>query len=437
MSRLSALLAPACVTVVASAVLAGCGRSAAPPPAAPPPPQVSVVTIKPRSVALTTVLPGRTVATTLAEVRPQVTGIVQTRTFQEGSEVKAGTVLYTLDPATYQAAFDSAKAQLARAEANREAMRLKAVRTKELVAQNFVSQQAYEDAAAALQLAEADVQAAKAAVETARINLANTKVTAPVSGRVGKSAVTPGALVTANQSTALVTIQQLNPIYVDVTQSSADVLRLKRALERGEIRRTPRNEARVGLLFEDGTKYGHEGALQFSDVTVDPATGAITLRALFPNPEGILLPGMYVRATLEEGVRENALLVPQQAVTRDNKGDAIAMVVGADGKVELRKLQAVRTIGSDWLVDGGVAAGERVVVEGLQRARPGTVVQASEVSAAPATANATPGGAAGVVGAGASGAAPGALPPKPPAAQPAPAATPEKTSSSGAKAPQS
>ncbi len=421
-------------------MLAACGQSAAPPPAAPPAPQVSVVTLKPRSVALTTVLPGRTTATTIAEVRPQVTGIVQTRTFKEGGEVKAGTVLYTLDPATYQANYDSAKAQLARAEANREAMRLKAARTKDLVAQNFVSQQAYEDAAAALQLADADVGAAKAAVESARINLANTRVTAPVSGRVGKSTVTPGALVTANQATAMVTIQQLNPIYVDVTQSSADVLRLKRAMDKGEIRRTPSNEARVGLLFEDGTKYGREGTLQFSDVTVDPTTGAITLRALFPNPEGVLLPGMYVRATVEEGVRENAILVPQQAVTRDNKGDATTLVVGADGKVELRKLQAARTLGSDWLVDAGVQAGDRVIVEGVQRARPGAVVQANEVTGAPATANVSPPGAAGAAGSAGATAAPGAANAAPAQGAPPrqPASTPNKTSASDAKkAPQS
>lgn len=399
MSRLSALFAPACLAGAATLTLVACSPSGPPanaPQKAAPAPQVSVITVKPRSVALTTVLPGRTSATTVAEVRPQVTGIVQTRSFKEGSEVRAGTVLYTLDPASYQATFDSAKAQLARAEASREATRLKAVRTKELVAQNFVSKQADEDAAAALALADADVGAAKAALESARINLANTKVTAPVSGRVGKSSVTQGALVTANQATPLATIQQLNPIYVDVTQSSADVLRLKRAMEKGEIRRTPKNEARVGLVFEDGSKYGREGALQFSDVTVDPGTGAITLRALFPNPDGTLLPGMYVRATLEEGVRENAILVPQQGITRDNKGDPTAMVVGADGKVELRKLQTARTIGSDWLVDSGLQAGDRVIVEGVQRARPGTVVQANEVSGTPATANAapSPGGAA-------------------------------------------
>jgi membrane fusion protein (multidrug efflux system) len=212
-------------------------------------------------------------------------------------------------------------------------------------------------------------------------------VTAPISGRIGRSTVTPGALVTANQGTALATIQQLNPIYVDVTQSSADVVRLKRAMAKGELKKTPANEARVALLYEDGTPYPQEGSLQFSDVTVDQTTGAITLRALFPNPQGELLPGMYVRAVIEEGVRENAITVPQQAVTRDNKGDAIAMVVGPDGKVEQRRLQTARTLGADWLVDSGLQAGDRVIVEGLQRARPGEQVNAVE---APATATNAP-----------------------------------------------
>lgn len=421
--RFYALFSYASLALAAGASLVGCSPSAAPPPAAPPAPQVSVITVKPRQVALTTVLPGRTAPTLIAEVRPQVTGLVQARNFKEGSEVKAGTVLYTLDPATYQASFDSAKAQLARAEASREAASLKAARTKDLVEKKFVSQQNYEDAAAALKLADADVVAAKAAVETARINLSYTKVTAPISGRVGKSAVTPGALVTANQATALVTIQQLNPIYVDVTQSSADVLRLKRAMAKGELRKATNNAARVGLLFEDGTNYAQAGSLQFSDVTVDQTTGAITLRALFPNPNGDLLPGMYVRALIEEGVRENAIVVPQQAITRDNKGDAVAMVVGAEGKVELRKVQTARTLGSDWLLDGGLQAGDRLIVEGVQRARPGSTVQAMEVAATPATANA---------------ATPGAAPAAPANAPASPAAnkTSESDSRSG-KAPQS
>jgi membrane fusion protein (multidrug efflux system) len=380
MSRLAVLFSSASLALAAAAGLAGCSPSAAPAPAAPPAPQVGVVTIQPRQVALQTVLPGRTAPTLIAEVRPQVTGLVKERNFREGAEVRAGSALYQLEPATYQAAHESAKAALARAEASRATARLKAARMKELVAIKFVSQQDYDEAAAALQQSEADVVAATAAVETARINLGYTKVTAPISGRIGKSAVTPGALVTANQATALATIQQLNPIYVDLTQSSTDVLRLKRALAKGELKKTPANAARVALLLDDGTPYAHEGSLQFSDVTVDPTTGAITLRALFPNPQGELLPGMYVRAVIEEGVREGAIVVPQQAVTRDNKGDAIALAVGADGKVEQRKLSTVRTLGSDWLIDAGLQAGDRVIVDGLQRARPGMVVQTVEAA---------------------------------------------------------
>jgi membrane fusion protein (multidrug efflux system) len=393
MSRLYALFTCAGLALAVSAGLAGCSPSAAPAPATPQAPQVSVLTLQARQVALKTILPGRTAPTLIAEVRPQVTGLVQVRNFREGAEVKQGAALYQLDPATYQAAYDSAKAALARTEATRATARLKAARSKELVALKFVSQQDYDEAAATLQQTEADVIAATAAVETARINLGYTKVTAPISGRIGKSTVTPGALVTANQATSLATIQQLNPIYVDVTQSSSDVFRLKRALTKGELKRTAANAARVALLLEDGTPYAHEGSLQFSDVTVDQTTGAITLRALFPNPQGDLLPGMYVRAVIEEGVRESAILVPQQAVTRDNKGDAIAMVVGADGKVEQRRLQTARTLGAEWLVDSGLQAGDRVIVEGLQRARPGAQVQAVEAApaaAAPAPATSAP-----------------------------------------------
>lgn len=391
MSRsIFALFAYAGLALVAGAGLAGCSPSAAPAPAAPPAPQVGVLTLQARQVALKTILPGRTAPTLIAEVRPQVTGLVQVRNFREGAEVKQGAALYQLDPATYQAAFDSAKAAVARADAIRATARLRAARMKELVAIKFVSQQDYDEAAATLQQAEADVVAATAAMETARINLGYTKVTAPISGRIGRSTVTPGALVTANQATALATIQQLNPIYVDVTQSSADVLRLRRALAKGDLKKTPAADAaRVALMFEDGAPYPHAGSLQFSDVTVDPATGAITLRALFPNPQGDLLPGMYVRAVIEEGVRDAAIVVPQQAVTRDNKGDAIALVVGADGKVEQRRLQTARTLGSDWLVDAGLQAGDRVIVDGLQRARPGAQVQAVEMPAAAAASTGT------------------------------------------------
>ena len=282
---------------------------------------------------------------------------------------------------------------MAKAEAGVQTARRNVERSKELVAIKFVSQQAYDDAVTTLRQNEADLASARAAAETARINVGYTSVVAPISGRVGRSSVTAGALVTANQPAPLVTIQQMNPMYVDVTQSSSEVLRLRRAMASGELKRVRDDAAGVVLHLEDGTAYAHEGALQFSDVTVDASTGAITLRALFPNPDGVLLPNMYVRAMIEEGVRDNALLVPQQAVTRDSKGQAIAMVVGAGNTVESRILRTVRTVGSDWLVDSGLQPGDRVIVEGLQRARPGTVVQPLEggqpgATAAPAAAGA-------------------------------------------------
>jgi membrane fusion protein (multidrug efflux system) len=433
--RASVSLFTALVVIVVG--MAGCNRAAPPAPAAPPPAEVGVLTIQPRSVVITTALPGRTAPALIAEVRPQVTGIIQQRTFQEGALVKAGATLYRIEPSTYQTAYESARAAVAKAEAGVQTARRNVERLKELVAIKFVSQQAYEDAAATLRQNEADLEAARAAAQSARINLGYTNVVAPISGRVGKSSVTAGALVTANQPAPLVTIQQLDPIYVDLTQSTTEALRLRRAMASGQLKRVGNGEAPVTLLLEDGSKYAHEGRLQFSDVTVDPSTGAITLRALFPNPDGLLLPNMYVRAVIEEGARENAILVPQQAVTRDTKGDAIAMVVAADGKVEPRKLQTARTLGSNWLVDGGLAAGDRVVVEGLQRARPGTAVKPVElaagnaVPAAPSAAtgmSSTPAaapassGAAGASGSGtASGAGPAAAPASAPATAPAPA----------------
>ena len=371
--------------IAALTVTAACDGAKAPPPQ-PPAPQVTVMTVKPQSVAIKTVLPGRTAPTLIAEVRPQVTGIVKSRAFSEGAEVKAGSTLYRLDPATYQTTYDSARAAVAKAEASVRTARRNVERNKELVAIKFVSQQAYDDALATLQANEADVAAARAAAEAARINLAYTNVVAPISGRIGRSAVTAGALVTANQEEPLVTIQQMNPMYVDLTQSSSEVLRLRRAMASGELKRSRDDAARVTLQLEDGSAYPHDGALQFSDVTVDASTGAITLRALFPNPDGVLLPNMYVRAAIEEGVREAAILVPQQAVTRDNKGQAIALVVGADNMVEARPLKTARTLGSDWLLDSGLKPGERVIVEGSQRARPGAPVQATEASAAARTA---------------------------------------------------
>jgi membrane fusion protein (multidrug efflux system) len=393
------------VALIGALLFTACNRSNAPSSAAQAPPEVGVLTIKPRPVVITNVLPGRTAPTLIAEVRPQVTGIIQRRAFQEGTVVKAGSTLYRIDPATYEAAYQNSRAAVAKAQSTVENSRRNLERTKELVAIKFVSQQAYDDAAATLRQNEADLESAKAAAEAARINLGYTNLVAPISGRTGKSTVTVGALVTANQPTALVSIQQLDPIYVDVTQSTTEALALKRAMASGALKRVQGEGegARVKLLFEDGSTYSHEGTLQFSDVTVDPSTGAITLRALFPNPDGLLLPNMYVRAVIEEGVREQAIVVPQQAVSRDAKGQAVAMVVGTDDKVAPRVLQANRTIGTDWLIDGGLQAGDRVIVEGLQRARPGAPVKALEVANAGAPQQ--PGAAATAAGAAAPAAA--------------------------------
>jgi membrane fusion protein (multidrug efflux system) len=345
-----------------------------------PPPEVGVIVVKPQRVTLTTELPGRTSAYLVAEVRPQVGGIVQKRLFTEGSDVKAGDVLYQIDPATYQAAYNSAKASLDRAEANVIPARLKAERYRELVKNNFVSQQDYDDASGALKLAEADIAASKAALETARINLAYTRIIAPISGRIGRSTVTDGALVTANQQAALATIQQLGTMYVDVTQSSAELLHLKQNLASGLLKNSTTDKARVKLMLEDGSAYPLSGTLKFSDVTVDQSTGSITLRAIFPNPKQILLPGMFVRAILEEGVDEHAILVPQRGVTRSPDGNAMVMVVGGGEKVETRAIKVARTVGDNWLVSEGLKAGDRVILEGLQKARPGTSVKAVELS---------------------------------------------------------
>lgn len=357
-------------------VVAGCGKQNAAVGTQGGPPEVGIVVIQPQRVALTMELPGRTSAYLIAEVRPQVSGIIQKRLFTEGADVNAGEVLYQIDPATYQAAYNSARAALARAEANLNPARLKAERYEELVKINAVSQQDFDDASAALKQAEADVEAGKAAVETARINLAYTKVTAPISGRIGRSSVTNGALVTASQSAALATIQQLSPIYVDVTQSSAELLRLRQNLASGVLKSNGSAQARAKLLLEDGTAYPLPGTLKFSEVTVDQSTGSITLRAVFPNPNQALLPGMFVRAILEEGVNEQAILVPQRGVTRNPAGNAMVMVVGSEGKVEPRVIKVVRTIGDNWLVSEGLKAGDRVILEGLQKARPGTPVKA-------------------------------------------------------------
>ncbi|AVQ85590.1 MULTISPECIES: efflux RND transporter periplasmic adaptor subunit [unclassified Variovorax] len=361
--------------VMSTCMLVACGKPPGGPPPAADTPEVGVVTVQPQRVAITTELPGRTVPFLIADVRPQVGGIVKTRQFREGSDVKAGEALYQIDPATYKATYDSNLAALAKAQASLVTTRLKAERYKELVAIKAVSQQDYDDAAASLQQGEADVASAKANVETSRINLAYARIDAPISGRIGKSSVTPGALVTASQSTALATIQQLDPIYVDVTQPSAAMLQLKQAMARGDLQKSGANAAKVRLLLEDGSTYPLEGKLEFSDVTVDQNTGAITLRAVFPNPDADLLPGMYVRAVLQEGVKDQALMVPQQAVSRDGAGKPVAYVVDAQHKLQRRALETERAIGDQWLVRSGLKAGDQLVVDGQQRAAPGVEVK--------------------------------------------------------------
>jgi membrane fusion protein (multidrug efflux system) len=343
---------------------------------APPAPEVAVVTVQPGRVALETELPGRTSAYLVAEIRPQVNGIIQKRLFQEGATVKAGELLYQIDPAPYQAAYDQAEASLRVAEANLPAARSRAERLKGLAEVHAVGQQDCDDASAGLAAAEASVAAARAAVENARINLNYTPIRSPIPGRIGRSAVTPGALVTAYQPVPLAVVQQLDPIYVDVTQSSAELLRLRRALEGGRLAQDQEARGRVKLILEDGTPYPLEGTLQFRDVTVEPSTGSVTLRMVFPNPEQVLLPGMFVRAVVQEGVNEQALLVPQQGVSRDFKGNPVAWIVNDAGQVEQKALDLDRALGDRWLVAGGLAAGDRVIVEGLQKVRPGASVKA-------------------------------------------------------------
>jgi len=356
-----------------AAGLSACGE---PPHHGPPPatsPEVGTIILHTRPVVLTSELPGRTAPVVVADVRPQVSGLVLSRNFTEGAEVAAGTLLYQIDPATYQAQVASAKAALAKSQANLHSLKLKAQRYSDLVAIKAVSQQDNEDTASSMQQAEADVASSQASLDTALINLRYTRIVAPVSGRIGKSTVTPGALVTSNQTTALATVQKLDPIYVDVSQSSTEFLRLKHELETGRLGRAG-SGATVTLKLEDGSTYPLPGTLEFSDVTVDQNTGAITLRAVFPNPKRELLPGMFVRAVLQEGFDEHGLLVPQAAVSRDASGNPTAYVVGADGTLQLRPLQTDRAIGDQWVVKAGLSPGDRLVVDGQQRAAPGVAV---------------------------------------------------------------
>jgi len=362
-------------------LLSACSKQAPPAPQKGPA-QVGVVTVKMQKVSVTTELPGRTSPFQIAEVRPQVSGIVQRRLFREGSDVKAGETLYQIDPALYQAALDSAAASLAKAEASLQTIKLKADRYRELVKIFAVSKQDFDDAEAAYKQAEADKAASKAALDTARINLNYTRIASPISGRTGVSTVTPGALLTASQAVALTTVQQLDPIYVDVTQSSADLMRMKHALESGLLKRAGPDAAKIKLVLDDNTPYPLEGVLAFSDVTVDRGTGTVTLRAIFPNPKHDLLPGMFVRATLEEGVNEQGLLVPQQGVTRNARGEATALVLGADGKVEQRVIDVGDAVGDKWVIKAGLKAGDQLIVEGLQKVKPGASAQAVPLAGA-------------------------------------------------------
>ena len=371
-----------------SLLIAGCQdekQQQAASPAAAPAPQVTTITVKPQPVMLTTELPGRTSAFRIAEIRPQVNGLIQKRLFTEGSDVKAGDILYQIDPATFEAALSNAQAGLVRSEANLPAIQSRVDRYEELLSEKAVSQQDFDDAAAELKKAEADVQFWKASVETARINLAYTRIKAPISGRIGRSNVTEGAIVTAYQPMALSTIQQLDPIYVDVPQSTTDLLLLKRRLKEGRLNQSGSSQNQVDLLLEDDSTYPHAGSLQFRDVSVDQTTGSVTLRVVFPNPDGFLLPGMFVRALLKEGVNQQAMLIPQQCVSRDPKGNPVAMIVAAEEKVEQRGLVIDRAIGDQWLVASGLAPGDRVIVEGIQKVRPGTAVQATPYESSPSS----------------------------------------------------
>lgn len=344
-----------------------------------PAPEVGIVTLKAEPLTLKTELPGRTSAFRVAEVRPQVSGIILKRNYKEGSDVEAGTSLYQIDPAPFQATYDSAKAELAKAQANANLAGLTVKRYKPLLGTNYISRQEYDQATSTYAQALAAVKAAEAAVETARINLNYTKVTAPISGRTGKSNVTEGALVSTGQATELMRVQQLDPIYVDVTQSSDDFLRLKNEIAKGAVQRES-GQAPVSLISNDGLEYAQKGVLEFSDVTVDETTGSITMRAVFPNPNKELLPGMFVRAVLEDGIIEKAILVPQQGLSRTAQGTSQVMVVNAENKVEVRAVKAGQAIGNKWLITDGLQEGDRIIVIGLQKIKPGIVVNPKEAN---------------------------------------------------------
>src|SRR5258706_15277614 len=372
------------LSMLTAIALVGCSEASQAPPA-PQAPEVSVVTVHRASVPVTTELPGRTSPLLVAQVRARVDGIVLSRPFTEGADVNASQLLYQIDPAPYRAALASAAAMLARAQATLAAANVLVERYKILLAGNGVAKQDYDNAVAAQGQAAADVATGKAAVQTAQINLGYTSVVSPIMGRIGPSAVTQGAFVQASAATLLATVQQLDPIYVDLNQSSVQGLQLRRDVASGRLKLTGPGQAKVTLLLDDGTQYPLAGSLQFTDVTVDQGTGSVTVRALFPNPKAVLLPGMFVRARIDQGVNDNVVLVPQVGVTRDANGKATALVVGADNKVSLRAIQATRTTGTDWVVEDGLNDGEKVIVAGVQKVQPGATVRAIDVAnAAPA-----------------------------------------------------
>ncbi|HEU4652608.1 MAG TPA: efflux RND transporter periplasmic adaptor subunit [Steroidobacteraceae bacterium] len=371
-----------CTPVIAALLLTACGKQQQ--AGAPPAPDVGVVTLKMQRVSDVRNLPGRVSAHVIAEVRPQVTGIIQKRLFEEGSEVKAGQPLYQLDDAIYRAEVNSREAAVAKARATLQAAKLAANRSTELARIDAVSAQEQESAVAAASQASADLEAAEAALRSAQVNLAYARISSPISGRIGKSNYTQGALVTANQDQPLTTVQQLDPLYVDLTQSAGELLQLRRDFGGTDLNQS----APVTLILEDGSKYPQQGELKFADLSVDPQTGSFALRAVVPNPHRLLLPGMYVRAVLERGERD-AVLAPQRAITRDPKGNGVALVVTADNKVEQRTVSTTRTVGDQWLIDSGLQAGERVIVEGVQKVQPGMQVhpvEATAVAQAPAAA---------------------------------------------------
>lgn len=375
---------PLAFAVITLSLMAACGKKESAPPA-PPPPTVSVITVAPSSVAVTNELPGRIEAYRIAQVRARTAGIVLKRVFEEGSDVKAGQVLFRIDPAQFQASFESAQAAVNKAEANLAQAELKVKRYKPLLSAQAVSQQEYDDAVTAQKQAAADLANARAARTNAGLTLGYATVTSPISGRVGRALVTEGALVGQGEATPMATVQQLDPIYVTITQSSTELLALKRALASGQLKSAGKDQARVTLVTEDGQEYPTAGKLLFSDVAVDESTGSVSMRAEFPNPKRTLLPGMYVRARLEQGVNEAAITVPQQAIVRGAEGSSV-MVVGADNKVVAQPVQAEASQGNNWIVSSGLKGGERIIVEGFQKAKPGTpVTPVAWKAAAPAT----------------------------------------------------